>query len=93
MNNLTTLAVEIYCTSLKSNYVAEYCSDLCIGEVIRNCCVNLQIDPDTVDGITLNVKVSHEVDNQWTELKYNPNKRLSTLARDGVVALRFELLA
>lgn len=32
---------------------------LCCGEVIRNVCVNLGVDPDTVEGFTRNMSVLH----------------------------------
>jgi hypothetical protein len=38
-------------------YSGHYEDDLCAAEVVRNICVNLGIDPDTVDGKTKNVEV------------------------------------
>ena len=38
-----------------------YDSHCLVGEVVRNCCVELGIVPDTVDGVTRNVTVSHVV--------------------------------
>jgi hypothetical protein len=38
-------------------YETSYDSLICIGELIRNICVNLYIDPDTHDGITRNVYI------------------------------------
>ena len=36
---------------------ANYDTDICMGELIRNLCVHLRIDPDTRNGITRNVTV------------------------------------
>jgi len=43
--------------STSKSYSYSYDGSTCIGEVIRNICVNLSIDPDTVQGVTRNVKV------------------------------------
>jgi hypothetical protein len=59
-------------------YVGRYEGDLLAGEIVRNVCVNLGIDPDTVDGVTQNVKVnvvSVQTDSSLLEWRYNPNKR------------------
>ena len=45
---------------------------LCCGEVIRNICVNLGIDPDTVDGVTRNISIQCN-NAAWT---YNPHDSL-----------------
>ena len=42
---------------LNRQYTGQYDRNLMAGEVIRNICVNLFIDPDTVDGVTSNVRV------------------------------------
>lgn len=52
---LTMISVVYPCED--SSYSANYDSDICIGELIRNLCVNLNIDPDTRRGYTMNIKV------------------------------------
>ena len=39
------------------NAVVTYDSHVLVGEVIRNCCVELGLTPTTVDGVTTNVQV------------------------------------
>ena len=41
----------------KNEYKTQYEAIICAGELVRNLCVNLGIDPDTVDGVTRNVNV------------------------------------
>ena len=53
----------------QGTYTPKVCSDIMVGEFIRNCCVNIGIDPDTVDGKTLNVIVYIKDDELWD---YNP---------------------
>lgn len=49
-----------------------------VGECIRNLCVNLCIDPDTVNGITRNINV-YTNNKQWN---YSPNQSLKDLGND-----------
>lgn len=51
----TFVSVEYQCKD--SSYSANYDSSICIGELIRNLCVNLNVDPDTKCGYTENIKV------------------------------------
>lgn len=44
-------------------YHGSYDMDVCLGELVRNCCVNLGIDPDTHDGVTHNILVYRLPDN------------------------------
>lgn len=62
----------------KNEYKTQYEDIICAGELVRNLCVNLGIDPDTVDGITKNVNVyllQSESENReaW---QYNPNRSI-----------------
>ena len=52
--------------------IFRYDCDLCCGEVVRNMCVNLGIDPDTRSGITWNVDIFVN-GNPW---RYHPNSIL-----------------
>jgi hypothetical protein len=45
-------------------YDSEYDASICMGECIRSVCVNLGIDPDTVDGITRNIIIHRKTDIQ-----------------------------
>ena len=70
-------------SSLASRYSGLYDADLCVGEVIRNVCVNLGIDPDTQDGYTKNVNVFvGESSDTWD---YDPNTNLSVLGFTQIV--------
>ena len=46
-------------TSTKESFSTKYSKENCLGECIRNICVNLTIDPDTCEGNTRNVHVSY----------------------------------
>ncbi len=89
------------------NYTSRYQSDLCVGEVIRNCCVNLGIDPDTEDGVTRNISVfrknnpetrlsasstiASDHETEWTRWIYNPYIRLNKVFAGDIIELKFEL--
>eukprot|EP01038_Epipyxis_sp_PR26KG_P015125 gene15125-20359_t len=68
--------------NIKNSYFSEYNASICLGELIRNICVNLCIDPDTVDGVTRNILVSRVIDNDtldcevWHDWKYDPIQNL-----------------
>ena len=52
-------------------YTSDIDVSITVGEFIRNCCVNLDIDPDTDNGVTSNVYVNfsgYEAE-KWN---YNP---------------------
>lgn len=69
---LTTISVEYLCKG--SSYCADYDSDICLGELIRNLCVNLNIDPDTDSGYTRNVEVRRmNQSGSFTYWEYNPH--------------------
>lgn len=53
-------------------YEYDYENCVCVGEMIRNICVNLGIDPDTVDGITRNIQVWKVNKNERNLWNYNP---------------------
>lgn len=74
------------------SYKGEYEKSLCIGEVVRNCCVNMGIDPDTQDGVTENVIVRHFVNDEWSVFRYNPSHKLSTEAINCTIRWQFSLL-
>jgi len=44
-----------------TTYDTEYDGSICMAECIRSICVNLAIDPDTVDGITTNIIVHRKI--------------------------------
>ena len=71
-------------------YESQFEGQLCIGEVIRNCCVNMGIDPDTVDGITRNITVYRKSSLGWTLWQYNPLGVLSKTCELGCLEMKFE---
>ena len=91
-------AVKFVCSSINLGKVYEtsYLGDVCIGEVIRNCCVNLGIDPDTHDGVTRNAMV-FVLDGSGNESllhpqipwRYNPHSSVSSIGM-ATVQLRIE---
>ena len=74
MKNMINVTCES--TILKTKYEGQYFAYVCIGELIRNLCVNLRFDPDTVDGITKNVIV---MDIDKKEIRYDPESPISSL--------------
>jgi hypothetical protein len=54
---VTSMTVSVECRGISSSYKAVYDTEICMGELIRNLCVNLNIDPDTRNGVTKNVHV------------------------------------
>lgn len=81
--------VEVYCRSEKlgKSICNRYHETICVGELIRNCCVNLGFfDVDTVDGYTENAVVRKD-SKLW---EYNPSDSLSDVLsnNDNVLGLR-----
>ena len=89
--------VSVECIVQNSSYEANYDPIVCIGELIRNLCVNLNIDPDTKDGITGNVRVLRMARlGHFVVWAYDPQSSLEeVLTRDEVtknlLTLSFEL--
>ncbi len=83
------ILVRIYEDSVKSlSYSGYYSTSICIAELIRNCCVNLGIDPDTVDGFTKNIKVMNITKEV---IRYNPYALIGKLINEsGSIELIFE---
>ena len=81
----------------KTQYMAKYDSDICVGEFIRNCCVNVGIDPDTKEGFTSNVNVyfgqNDQIGNPNHEKRWNyhPNQTIESLPASDY--LRFVLIS
>lgn len=73
-------------------YETSYESLICIGELIRNICVNLNIDPDTHDGITRNVNVKLVLDdvNNFNFQNHLPSESLYSLGYFGHKILHLE---
>ena len=70
----------------KYEYMYENC--VCVGEMIRNICVNLGIDPDTIDGVTRNVQVWKIDWNGQGECRlwnYNPFDSIGDHSRHGQI--------
>lgn len=75
------ISVTIISRHMNRTYSSKVYSDITVGEFIRNCCVNLGIDPDTIDGITRNVcvvKLDKVSDSTTSEWKYNPYQSLGS---------------
>jgi hypothetical protein len=69
---LTMISVKYPCEV--SSYSSNYDSNICIGELIRNLCVNLNIDPDTKCGYTENIRVLRmNQSGSYIHWEYNPN--------------------
>lgn len=68
---------QVTCTPSKYKaFTTQYEGIICAGEFVRNLCVNACIDPDTVDGITKNVNIYIQQENDDAVSKkpwaYNP---------------------
>ena len=77
------------------SYCSQYDDDICVGELIRNCCVNLSLNPITIRGVTENYVVfkkkkkkiledeedatEGEVFEKWN---YNPRDRIGQFANE-----------
>ena len=75
--------VLVKCRYLQDSYESEYLGDVCCGEMLRNCCVNLGIDPDMSNGYIHNVEVyltsTESSDSASLRLwAYNPSRRIDT---------------
>lgn len=70
----------------------KYDSKILLGECIRNCCVNLGIDPDTVDGITRNVQVTMNRHMPVSQTKIKVSQALEeSVVEDGSLLVFHEL--
>ena len=82
---LLSKLVDVYISNNNTNNkqdekMSKYEEDVSIGELIRNCCVNLGLqDFDTIDGITINVNVFIKHNGSYIQLKYDPYKSLKEL--------------
>ena len=91
------IMVSVECILSNSSYEANYESIVCIGELIRNLCVNLNIDPDTRGGITGNIRVLRMAHlGQFAIWLYDPQSSLEeVLTQDEItknlLTLSFEL--
>jgi hypothetical protein len=67
---VTTMKIFVECPDFGSSYGAAYDTEICMGELIRNLCVNLHMDPDTNNGVTKNFIVYRK--NEYGEfIKYD----------------------
>jgi WD40 repeat protein len=78
-----------------------YHASCCMGEIIRNCCVNLGFfDVDTVDGVTNNAIIRRKQvvstnnkqeskstipDEEYKVWDYDPNKCLKSVVKDTIL--------
>jgi hypothetical protein len=84
---------KISCTYEKEFYCAEYDSFICCAELIRNCCVNLALDPDMSQGFVHNIKVlKKNSSGQWQLWPYKPNETLHDCCPGRCLELKFELI-
>lgn len=91
---MNTNEVIVECRFGKEIYQSTYLDDVCCAETIRNCCVNLCIDPDMSEGQILNIKVYKLEDNSYSLWKYVPSERISAcsvIESDGLLHLRILL--
>lgn len=66
-----------------------YDDEVCIGETIRNLCVNIGIDPDTLEGVTRNVAVYRRSDDgEWKQWDYQPVARLADCATNSLLQVK-----
>ena len=96
-SKMSVILVTVECTMRNSSYEANYDPIVCVGELIRNLCVNLNIDPDTKGGITCNVRVLRMASmGRYAVWVYDPQSSLEeVLTQDEIkknlLTLSFEL--
>ena len=80
MNNSSSF-INVFVSTDKNNTLAlQYDNDICVGELIRNCCVNLGLqDFDTIDGFTINIDVLIKIDDAYVRFNYQPHKTLKEI--------------
>lgn len=73
--------------------VFNYEDCICLGEMIRNICVNLGIDPDTEDGVTKNIEVYNLMDRNALDFpwNFNPYHDLSKYQLNGKLSLKITM--
>jgi hypothetical protein len=76
----------------KEDLLLSYHNDICIGEMIRNICVNAGIDPDTIEGYTRNIIVMRKWKSGWKEWNYNPNQDLKNCTKRHILYLQVKEL-
>lgn len=85
MDNVNEVTVQ--CFFGTACYVSSYCDEICNAELIRNCCVNLGLDPDMEAGRLLNYdvlrrKVTKEGVLKLSHWAYNPSARIKSVVHD-----------
>ena len=70
---MTKITVVVIDNDSKTLFEDDYDDIIMVGELIRNLCVNLCIDPDTVAGFTKNVDVIKDDGLIW---QYRPSAML-----------------
>lgn len=80
--------------TVKSVYDGSYDTMVCMGEMIRNICVNLNIDPDTHDGITRNIDIFliDPFNGERTQFSYNPSCSISKQFANCDIIVLFEIM-
>ena len=80
--------------SPSKRYSGDYDGTICMAECIRSLCVNLSVDPDTVDGVTRNVDVFHKMNGNYELFSFDPHEQLQFYAEKvtGRLYLKFKLV-
>ena len=88
-NNNILVSVTLLSAPTDVAYSCSYDNEICVGELIRNLCVNLGIDPDTRDGVTENITVYRD-GLVWS---YVPNRSIIQCLTQGEnsLTLQFQL--
>lgn len=67
------------CRFGQKRYVAKYFAGICCAELLRNCCVNLGVDPDMDNGFLLNFRVLRIEDNVEQSWEYRPSQTIGSV--------------
>ena len=78
------MAITLRISSAAAEALVSYDAHVLVGEVVRNCCVELGIVPDTVDGVTRNVVVTHRRKSSAGDESPLGSNPLASLAAAGV---------
>jgi hypothetical protein len=89
-NGIKLFDVEVWIDGKEKPNCFSYEDCICMGELIRNICVNLGIDPDTVNGITRNVEVYYKTGIEFQRLEYNPYESVNSYVSRSKLVLKIK---
>lgn len=80
---MVEIAVDFEMTNKQMQKVFVFEDIICIGELLRNICVNFGFDPDTHQGYTKNINVFLYFHGHLMPWNYNPNDSIASVCDKG----------